>query len=43
MMKNIKINTQAIPFIMDEIESIDINRPLDFAFAEMTLKIFRTE
>lgn len=27
-----------IPFIMDEIESIDINFPLDFAFAEMILK-----
>ena len=27
-----------IPFIMDEIESIDINSPLDFAFTEMILK-----
>ncbi len=27
-----------IPFIMDEIESVDINFPLDFAFAEMILK-----
>lgn len=27
-----------IPFIMDEIESIDINNPLDFTFAEMILK-----
>ncbi|MBE3128769.1 MAG: acylneuraminate cytidylyltransferase family protein [Actinobacteria bacterium] len=29
-----------IPFIMDEIESIDINRPLDFAFAEMIMEKF---
>ncbi len=27
-----------IPFVMDEMESIDINNPLDFAFAEMILK-----
>jgi len=27
-----------IPFVMDEIESIDINSPLDFAFAVMILK-----
>lgn len=32
-----------IPFIMDEMESIDINSPLDFAFAEMTLKNSRNE
>ncbi len=27
-----------IPFIMDEMESVDINTPLDFKFAEMLLK-----
>lgn len=27
-----------IPFIMDEIESIDINNPLDFQFAEMIMR-----
>jgi len=27
-----------IPFIMDEIESVDINTPLDFKFAELLLK-----
>ena len=32
-----------IPFIMDEIESIDINSPLDFVFAEMILKNSRNE
>lgn len=32
-----------IPFIMDGIESIDINRPLDFAFAEMILKNLKNE
>ena len=32
-----------IPFIMDEIESIDINSPPDFAFAEMTLKNFKNK
>jgi CMP-N-acetylneuraminic acid synthetase len=27
-----------IPFIMDELESVDVNTPLDFMFAEMLLK-----
>lgn len=27
-----------VPFIMDEVESVDINTPLDFKFAEMLLK-----
>lgn len=27
-----------VPFIMDEIESVDINTPVDFIFAEMLLK-----
>jgi CMP-N,N'-diacetyllegionaminic acid synthase len=27
-----------VPFIMDEMESVDINNPLDFKFAEMILK-----
>lgn len=27
-----------VPFIMDEIESVDVNTPLDFMFAEMLLK-----
>lgn len=30
--------TEIIPFVMDEIESIDINTPLDFLFAETILK-----
>jgi CMP-N-acetylneuraminic acid synthetase len=27
-----------IPFVMDEMESVDINTPIDFGFAEMLLK-----
>jgi CMP-N-acetylneuraminic acid synthetase len=30
--------TEIIPFVMDEIESIDINTPLDFIIAEVILK-----
>jgi N-acylneuraminate cytidylyltransferase len=30
--------TEIIPFVMDEIESIDINTPLDFVVAEIILK-----
>ena len=32
-----------IPFIMDEIESIDINNPPDFMLAEMVIKGERKE
>ncbi len=30
--------TEIVPFVMDEIESIDINTPLDLKFAELVLK-----
>ena len=32
-----------IPFVMDEIESIDINTPLDFKFAEMIIKEIKND
>ncbi len=32
-----------IPFIMDEVESIDINTPMDFQFAEMIIERLQTE
>ena len=32
------IGDMIIPFVMDEIESADINTPLDFEFAEMIIR-----
>jgi CMP-N-acetylneuraminic acid synthetase len=32
------IGDTVIPLVMDESESVDINTPLDFAFAEMMMK-----
>lgn len=37
--KNSIIGTEIIPLVMDEIESIDINMPLDFTLAETVLKL----
>lgn len=31
-----------VPFVMDEIESVDINTPLDFKFAELLMKADKT-
>ena len=39
--KKSPIGDVIIPFVMDEMESIDINSPLDFEFAEMILKTYR--
>lgn len=36
--KKTPIGDVVIPFIMDEMESIDINNPVDFEFAEMIMK-----
>lgn len=36
--KRSPIGDKIIPFVMNEIESIDINTPLDFKFAEMLMK-----
>ena len=36
--KKTPIGDVVIPFVMDQMESIDINNPLDFRFAEMILE-----
>ncbi|MDD2689539.1 MAG: acylneuraminate cytidylyltransferase family protein [Candidatus Omnitrophica bacterium] len=36
--KNSITGTEIIPFVMEEVESLDINTPLDFKFAELLMK-----
>ena len=36
--KNSITGTKIIPFVMDEYESLDINSPIDFEFAEFLMK-----